>query len=163
MKIQAVEIDGKQELSRHEMFRRATRLPKLVRTPTITCEAQLISGENIGTKTRARRTARSSNNATSTFSSPPSPTTSGDDDDGGGDDPDPERKPRSHNKKPFAGLPDEGYVRLKQVLEIFPVSKSTWWNGVREGRFPRAIKLGPRTTAWDVSDIRKLIEQARNA
>ncbi|HXD35423.1 MAG TPA: AlpA family phage regulatory protein, partial [Rhodanobacter sp.] len=36
----------------------------------------------------------------------------------------------------------------------------TWWNGVRSGRFPKPVKLGPRTTAWRVEDIRALIDGA---
>ena len=66
-------------------------------------------------------------------------------------------------------LPKTGFVRLKQILgnpkadppvpAIIPVSRSSWWLGVRSGRFPQPIKLGPRTTAWRVEDIRKLIEQ----
>jgi predicted DNA-binding transcriptional regulator AlpA len=55
-------------------------------------------------------------------------------------------------------LPATGYVRIKQILEIFPVSSSTWWEGCKEGRFPKAIKLSPRTTVWRAEDIRALIE-----
>ena len=54
-------------------------------------------------------------------------------------------------------LPETGYLRIKQVLQFIPVSKSTWWEGVKSGRFPKSIKLGPRTTVWRVEDIRKLI------
>jgi len=64
-------------------------------------------------------------------------------------------------------LPETGFLREKQILgdkksqppvpPIIPVSHTTWWNGVAAGRFPRPIKLGPRTTAWRVEDIRKLI------
>jgi prophage regulatory protein len=50
-----------------------------------------------------------------------------------------------------------GYLRLPQVLKLFPVSKSTWWQGVKEGRFPAPVKLTERTTAWRVEDIHKLI------
>lgn len=50
-----------------------------------------------------------------------------------------------------------GFLRLPQVLELIPVSKSTWWAGVASGRFPKGVKLGPRTTAWCVSDIEALI------
>lgn len=57
-------------------------------------------------------------------------------------------------------LPNEGYVRLPQVLAVIPVSKSSWWNGIRAGKYPVGIKLGPRTTAWRVSDIRALIAAA---
>ena len=66
-------------------------------------------------------------------------------------------------------LPETGYLRLSQILgnkrsrppvpALIPVGKSTWWNGVRSGRFPRPIKLGPRMTAWRVEDIRALIER----
>lgn len=59
-----------------------------------------------------------------------------------------------------APLPTEGYVRLPQILAVIPVGKSTWWNGVRSGRFPSPVKLGPRTTAWKVEDIRQLVNDA---
>ena len=52
-----------------------------------------------------------------------------------------------------------GYLRLKQVLQLIPVGKTTWWNGVKSGRFPEAVKLGPRTTAWRGADIQKLLEK----
>lgn len=57
-------------------------------------------------------------------------------------------------------LPTEGYARLPQVLAAIPVSKSTWWNGVKAGKYPKPVKLGPRTTAWRVEDIRALIAAA---
>jgi prophage regulatory protein len=58
-------------------------------------------------------------------------------------------------------LPLTGFVRLKAILGPngpIPVSKSTWWAGVKDGRFPSPLKLGPRTTVWRVEDIRELIE-----
>lgn len=58
-------------------------------------------------------------------------------------------------------LPAPGFVRLKGVLAPggpIPVSKSTWWEGVKTGRYPQPVKLGPRITAWRVEDIRALIE-----
>jgi prophage regulatory protein len=39
-----------------------------------------------------------------------------------------------------------------------PVCKSQWWAGVKSGRYPKPVKLGPRTTAWRVEDIRALID-----
>lgn len=56
-------------------------------------------------------------------------------------------------------LPDTGYVRLPLVLEVFPVSRSSWWAGVKSGRYPASVKLGLRTTAWHVEDIRKLLAE----
>ncbi|MGA3209211.1 MAG: AlpA family phage regulatory protein [Syntrophales bacterium] len=55
-------------------------------------------------------------------------------------------------------IPQEGLLRVKQILQIIPISRSGWWQGVRRGRFPQPIKLGPRTTAWKVEDIRLLID-----
>jgi predicted DNA-binding transcriptional regulator AlpA len=40
-----------------------------------------------------------------------------------------------------------------------PVSRSTWWAGVKSGRFPQPVKLGPKTTTWKESEIDDLIEQ----
>ena len=60
-------------------------------------------------------------------------------------------------------LPSSGFLRLSSILAPrgpIPVGRSTWWAGVKTGRFPRPVKLGPRTTAWKVEDIRKLIQSA---
>lgn len=56
-------------------------------------------------------------------------------------------------------IPAIGYLRLPEVLAAFPVSKSTWWAGVKSGRYPIGHKLSQRVTAWRAEDIRALIEQ----
>jgi prophage regulatory protein len=62
--------------------------------------------------------------------------------------------------------PIEGFLRLNQIVgskttpAIIPISKSSWWVGVKEGRFPQPVKLGKRTTVWRISDIRLLIEKS---
>lgn len=59
----------------------------------------------------------------------------------------------------YSKLPEAGYLRLPQILAVIPVSKSTWWAGVRSGRYPQPSRaLGARITAWRVEDIRALIE-----
>ena len=58
-------------------------------------------------------------------------------------------------------LPNIGFLRLPQVLELIPVSKSSWWAGCKNGRYPKPIKLSARTTVWRVEDIRELIESFR--
>jgi len=58
-------------------------------------------------------------------------------------------------------LPETGFLRLRAILAPagpIPVSKSTWWQGIKDGRFPKPIKLGKRVTVWRVEDIRRLIE-----
>ncbi|MEQ8829768.1 MAG: AlpA family phage regulatory protein [Alphaproteobacteria bacterium] len=54
-------------------------------------------------------------------------------------------------------LPETGFVRLPIILKVFPVSKSTWWAGVKAQHYPQPVKLGPKVTAWRVEDIRALI------
>ena len=56
-------------------------------------------------------------------------------------------------------LPLSGFMRLPQILQLIPISKSAWWLGCREGRFPKPVKLGPKTTAWRVEDIAILIKR----
>jgi predicted DNA-binding transcriptional regulator AlpA len=58
-----------------------------------------------------------------------------------------------------AHIPATGFLRLTQVLEIVPVSKSSWWQGCKTGRYPEPVKLSPRTTAWRAEDIAALVEQ----
>jgi predicted DNA-binding transcriptional regulator AlpA len=68
-------------------------------------------------------------------------------------------------------LPETGFLRLTQIIgdakaeppipAVIPVSKSTWWEGVKTGRYPQPVRtLGRRITAWRVEDIRDLIERA---
>lgn len=68
----------------------------------------------------------------------------------------------------MAAIPETGFLRLSQIIgnnksnptipPLIPVSKSTWWEGVKNGRFPKPVKLGPRITAWRIKDIRQLID-----
>lgn len=51
----------------------------------------------------------------------------------------------------------ESFLRLHQVLEIIPISRSGWWQGCKEGKYPKPIKLGPRITVWRASEIQKLV------
>jgi predicted DNA-binding transcriptional regulator AlpA len=67
-------------------------------------------------------------------------------------------------------LPETGYLRLHQIIgnpkanppipALIPVGKSTWWEGVKSGRFPQPVRsLGARITVWRVEDIRDLIKR----
>ena len=55
-------------------------------------------------------------------------------------------------------LPQTGLLRIKQVLRFIPVSRSNWWAGVKDGRFPKPMKLSERVTVWKATDIRALVE-----
>lgn len=67
-------------------------------------------------------------------------------------------------------LPETGFLRLHQIIgrparkgrsavpAIIPVARSTWWAGVKSGRYPQPVRsLGRRITVWRVEDIRALL------
>jgi len=55
-------------------------------------------------------------------------------------------------------LPETGLLRVNQVLRFIPISRSSWWAGVKSGRYPAARKLSDRVTVWSVESIRAIIE-----
>jgi prophage regulatory protein len=58
-----------------------------------------------------------------------------------------------------AVLPSIGFVREKVVLSMIPISPSSWWAGIKAGKYPKPVKLGPNTSAWRVEEIRELIKK----
>lgn len=67
--------------------------------------------------------------------------------------------PATQNPEALQHPAVDRFLRVNQVLELIPVSRSTWWDGVASGRYPRGVKLSERTTAWRMSDIMALIER----
>jgi hypothetical protein len=75
----------------------------------------------------------------------------------------------TEQKNAISTLPQFGLLRLWQILgnrrkgipPIIPVSKSTWWAGVKTGKYPKPVKLSARCTCRHVDDIRKLIERMK--
>lgn len=65
-------------------------------------------------------------------------------------------------------IPETGFLRVWQIIgdtkatppipALIPVCRTSWLNGVKSGKYPKPIKLGERTTAWRVQDIRNLID-----
>lgn len=77
-----------------------------------------------------------------------------------------------HASAPYP-LPETGYLRLHQIIgrparrgrpaipALIPVSRSTWWAGVKTRRYPQPIRhLGQRITVWRVEDVLALVEPA---
>jgi predicted DNA-binding transcriptional regulator AlpA len=54
-------------------------------------------------------------------------------------------------------FPSSGLVRLKAILRVVPVSESTWWNMVDDGRAPKPIKFSDNITVWTAESIHELI------
>ncbi len=46
---------------------------------------------------------------------------------------------------------------------LIPIGKTTFLNGVKSGKYPQPVRLGVRTIAWRVEDIRKLINELGGA
>jgi len=62
------------------------------------------------------------------------------------------------NTNTTAGIPQTGFVRLPTILAHIPVSRSTWWAGVKSGKYPAPVKsLGANITAWRAEEIAALI------
>jgi predicted DNA-binding transcriptional regulator AlpA len=59
----------------------------------------------------------------------------------------------------LSNIDQNSFLRLPQVLALIPVSPSSWWAGCKSGRYPKPVKLGPRTTAWRASEIVALLER----
>ena len=67
----------------------------------------------------------------------------------------------AHNVSP-------SFLRLKHIIgdqkasppipPIIPISKTAWWNGVRDGIYPKPIKLSDNVTVWRSDDIQKLVD-----
>lgn len=54
-------------------------------------------------------------------------------------------------------LPEIGFLRKSQILTLIPISSSSWYQGIADGRYPKPVHLSLRTSAWRIEDIRKLI------
>ena len=53
----------------------------------------------------------------------------------------------------------ERLLRLNQVLARVPISRATWYAGIRDGRFPPPVKLGARISAWRERDVLALLDR----
>ena len=60
----------------------------------------------------------------------------------------------------------EGFYRIWQIVgckrrgiePLIPISRSSWWVGVKSGRYPQPVKLTSKITVWRKEDVRALIE-----
>lgn len=60
----------------------------------------------------------------------------------------------------FDQLPDSAHVRLPTVRRLYGISSASVWRGVKAGTIPKPRKLTPRTTAWQVRDLRQALSKA---
>jgi predicted DNA-binding transcriptional regulator AlpA len=59
-------------------------------------------------------------------------------------------------------MTEQNLLKLRDVLKMFPVSKTTWYAGIRDGRYPKSVKIGKKAVAWLKQDIEKCIENIKS-
>jgi len=67
-------------------------------------------------------------------------------------------------------IQQSGFLRLKQIIgdskanppisPIIPICATSWWAGVKSGKYPKPIKLGEKTTVWRASEVLALVNGA---
>ncbi len=55
------------------------------------------------------------------------------------------------------------YVRIKELSNMLGIGKSTIYRSVKDGKFPKQIKLTERTSVWKLSEINDWIDERRKA
>ena len=64
----------------------------------------------------------------------------------------------------YTNWPAEGFLRLAQIIGTsdrrgpVPISRAKWYQLVRAGAVPQPVQIGPRTSAYHVSEIRELMQ-----
>jgi prophage regulatory protein len=64
-----------------------------------------------------------------------------------------------------AAISETALLRVWQILgspergaaPLLPISHSAWWQGIREGKYPKGVLLSSRCRVWKYSDIRDLL------
>ena len=62
----------------------------------------------------------------------------------------------------MSDLKEQKFLRLTQILQLISIGKSTLWEKVKKGEFPKQIKLGPKISVWKASDVQAYIESHCN-
>jgi len=68
-----------------------------------------------------------------------------------------EKKPRNKITYTPAPLPAEGVVRLPSVLAVLGISKSSFYEGIKTGKYPPGKLLSQRCRVWSAAQIRVLL------
>ena len=51
------------------------------------------------------------------------------------------------------------YYRINELSEILSMGKSTIWGLVKEGKFPKSIKISEGVTVWKSEDILRWVDE----
>jgi prophage regulatory protein len=53
------------------------------------------------------------------------------------------------------------FIRLRELLTRVPLSRTRIYELIKEGRFPAAIKLSERASAWDAAWVEQWLDERR--
>lgn len=60
----------------------------------------------------------------------------------------------------MVNLDQPGFLSLRAVLAILPVSRSSWYEGIKKGIYPKAVSMGGlRKVGWPTAEIKKLVDK----
>lgn len=51
-----------------------------------------------------------------------------------------------------------GLMRVDEVLDVLKIGRTSLYRGMREGKYPKPLQLGLRTSRWRASDIFAVID-----
>lgn len=54
-------------------------------------------------------------------------------------------------------IPDDSLLRVAQIVERIRVSRSHWYAGVKDGKYPPGFLLSKRIHVWRGRDIKAII------
>ena len=63
-----------------------------------------------------------------------------------------------HTQLHRVDLDRPGYMRIEAVLQVYPVSRAAWYQGIKDGIYPKSVQLSRRSVGWSTSAIKALIE-----
>jgi hypothetical protein len=52
--------------------------------------------------------------------------------------------------------------RKRGIPGIIPMSRASWYQGIKNGRFPKPVKLSEKSSAWRSEDIDALVKRINN-
>lgn len=55
-------------------------------------------------------------------------------------------------------LPDSSMLNIKEVLAVVRISRSSWYAGIKDGKYPAPVHIGPASPRWKLGDVRKVTE-----
>jgi prophage regulatory protein len=64
-------------------------------------------------------------------------------------------------------MQDTGFLRewdiipnkKRQTKGLIPIGRTSWYAGIKSGKYPAPVKLTERISAWKAEDIAKLIQE----